>query len=89
MFRTAGFRQFCQSARMDDFREDEQIHLVRKTAIVIFRCEMTYARVGERFHATGRDFWICEEQEGNWLAIWRTTLEMEETPLSQRDAGTV
>ena len=39
--------------------------------------------------ATGRDVWIFEEQEGKWLAIWRTTLEMEETPLSQRDAGTV
>jgi hypothetical protein len=42
---------------------------------------MTYCRGGRRFHATGRDQWVLEKRAGARLAVWRTTLELDEREL--------
>ena len=74
----AGFRDFCQNARIHQFREhDQQIDLAGDTAVVTFRYDMIYERSGERYHSTGRDLWVFRN-EGEWIAVWRTMLEMEE-----------
>jgi hypothetical protein len=77
----AGFRDFCQNARIFEFRDyDHVVDVAGETAVVTFRYEMVYQRSGERYHSTGRDFWVFEGQGSGWIAVWRTMLEMEETP---------
>jgi hypothetical protein len=77
----AGFRDFCQNAKIREFSEhDFQVDVAGKTAVVSFRYEMVYERNAERFRAVGRDFWVFEQQESAWIAVWRTMLEMEERP---------
>lgn len=39
---------------------------------------MLYEWLGTRYRATGRDLWVFEEQDGEWLAVWRTMLDTEE-----------
>src|ERR1700691_758679 len=52
----AGFRDFCQNARVREFREqDHQVDIAGDTAVVTFRYEMVYERSGGRFRSTGRD----------------------------------
>jgi uncharacterized protein (TIGR02246 family) len=76
----AGFEDFCQSAIVHQFREDDrQVDVVGDTAVVSFRYEMIYERAGERYRATGRDLWVFECRDGVWLAIWRTMLELQES----------
>ncbi|HEY7212839.1 MAG TPA: nuclear transport factor 2 family protein [Bryobacteraceae bacterium] len=77
----AGFRDFCDNAKIEEFREsDEQVDLAGNTAIVTFRFEMIYERASERYRTTGRDFWVFQNQDSKWLAVWRTMLDMEEEP---------
>jgi ketosteroid isomerase-like protein len=77
----AGFRDFCRDAKLHEFREhDHLIDVAGATAVVSFRYEMVYERSGERYRATGRDLWVFEDQAGVWIAVWRTMLELEETP---------
>jgi ketosteroid isomerase-like protein len=75
----AGFRDFCQSAAIHEFQEqDRQVDVAGNTAVITFRYEMVYTRSGERYRANGRDLWVLERQEGAWIAIWRAMLEMKE-----------
>ena len=75
----AGFRDFRQNATMHEFREyDQQVDVAGNTAVVTFRYEMVYERSGERYRSTGRDLWVFEKQDGAWIAVWRTMLDMEE-----------
>jgi ketosteroid isomerase-like protein len=75
----AGFRDFCQNARIHEFRDhDYQIDVAGDTAVVTFRYEMVYERSGERYHAIGRDLWVFENEGNTWLAVWRTMLDVEE-----------
>ena len=77
----AGFRDFCQSATIQEYREhDQQVDVAGDTAVVTFRYEMVYQRSGERYCSTGRDLWVFEEQSGAWIAVWRAMLEMKENP---------
>jgi hypothetical protein len=77
----AGFRDFCQNARVHEFRElDEQVDIAGSTAVISFRYEMVYERAGERYRATGRDVWVFERQGDVWLAVWRTMLDIAEQP---------
>jgi len=41
---------------------------------------MVYERSGERSRATGRDLWVFVRQGGEWVAIWRTMLDLAEQP---------
>jgi hypothetical protein len=77
----SGFRDFVQNASIENFRElDQQIDVVGVTAVVNFAYEMVYARAGERYRATGRDIWVFQREDTRWIAVWRTMLDLNETP---------
>lgn len=79
----AGFRDFCQNARIHEFREhDHQVDVAGEMAAVTFRYEMVYERSGGRFRSTGRDLWVFQSQGSAWIAVWRTMLAMEENAAS-------
>jgi ketosteroid isomerase-like protein len=76
----AGFRDFCQNARVEEFREhDHQVDVAGNIAVVAYRYEMTYERSGRRSRSTGRDMWVFEQQGNSWIAVWRTMLDMQES----------
>ena len=75
----AGFRDFCQNARIHEFREyDHQVDVAGNTAVVTFLYEMVYERHGIRYRSTGRDLWVFQSQGPSWIAVWRTMLDTEE-----------
>ena len=77
----AGFRDFVQNASTEDFRElEQQIDVVGATAVVTCTYEMVYARAGERYRATGRDIWVFQRDDARWIAVWRTMMDLNETP---------
>jgi ketosteroid isomerase-like protein len=79
----AGFSDFCQNAKIHEFREDDfRVDVAGDTAVISFRYEMVYTRSGGRFRSTGRDLWVFQSQGGAWIAVWRTMLDMEETAAS-------
>jgi ketosteroid isomerase-like protein len=79
----AGFSDFCQNAKIREFREDDyQVDVAGDMAVVTFRYEMVYERSGRRFRSTGRDLWVFQSQGRAWIAVWRTMLDMEETAAS-------
>jgi ketosteroid isomerase-like protein len=79
----AGFRDFCENARVHSHSEtDYQIDLVGNTAVATFRFDMIYERDGARYHSTGRDFWVFEDHASGWVAVWRTMLDMTEEPVN-------
>lgn len=74
-----GFRDFTQNATVHEFREyDHQIDIVGETAVINYRYEMVYEHTGERYHATGRDLWVFQKEGEEWLAVWRTMLDVDE-----------
>jgi ketosteroid isomerase-like protein len=77
----AGFRDFSENARILHFHEGEhQIDVAGETAVVNFSYEMLYERSAKQYRATGRDLWVFEKQGAAWLAVWRTMLDLNETP---------
>ena len=77
----ASFRDFCQSATIHQFHHyDERIDVAADTAVVTFRFDMIYQRSGESYYSTGRDLWVFQNRGGNWIAVWRTMLDLEERP---------
>lgn len=75
----AGFRDFCQNARIHEFRDyDHQVDVAGDTAVITFLYDMVYERHGERYRSTGRDLWVFQNQGSAWIAVWRTMLDMEE-----------
>jgi hypothetical protein len=81
----AGFRDFCENARIESHTESEQhIDVVGNTAIASFRFDMIYERGGSRYRSTGRDLWVFEYRADRWLAVWRTMLDLDEEPVTAR-----
>lgn len=77
----AGFRDFRNSASLRDFREDaRRVDVAGCSAVISFRFEMVYERSGEPFRAIGRDLWVFQKQNETWVAVWRTMLDVDETP---------
>jgi hypothetical protein len=75
----AGFRDFCQNATVHEFREhDHQVDVAGRTAVITYRYEMIYERSGQRSRATGRDLWVFEKPDREWIAVWRAMLDMED-----------
>lgn len=75
----AGFADFCRSATIHGFREDDlQVDVAGDTAVATFRYEMVYERSAARYRATGRDLWVFQQCGGEWLAAWRTMLDLQE-----------
>ena len=76
-----GVRDFCQNAKVHSFREDDhQVDVAGSVAAVTFRYEMVYEREGKRFRSTGRDLWLFQSQNESWIAVWRTMLDVAESP---------
>jgi len=48
--------------------------------VASFTYEMIYERDGKGNRATGRDLWVLARQDGHWLAVWRTMLDLAEQP---------
>src|SRR5262249_8321768 len=77
----AGFRDFCETATIHQFKEGEyQVDIVGETAVVSFGYEMLYERRAEKYRATGRDLWIFGKQATGWIALWRMMLDLNEAP---------
>jgi hypothetical protein len=75
----AGFRDFWQNAKIQEFREhDDQVDVAGDTAVATFRYDMLYERSGKRYRSTGRDLWVFQKEGRAWIAVWRTMLDMEE-----------
>ena len=75
----AGFVDFCTNADVHEYREDDvRVDVVGETAVVSFRYEMVYERSAEIHRANGRDLWVFANHDGNWLAVWRTMLDVSE-----------
>jgi len=51
----------------DARRLEHQVDVAGDTAVVTFRYDMVYERSGERFHSTGRDLWVFQNQGGAWI----------------------
>ena len=76
----ASFEEFCNNARVLEYREtEERIQVVSDCAVASFRFEMVYERPGYRARSAGRDLWVFERRNGQWRAVWRTMLELSET----------
>ena len=77
----AGFRDFCENARTHEYREhDQQIDVTDGIAVATFAYEMIYERGGQRYRVTGRDLWVFQKEAGEWIAVWRTMLDLDEQP---------
>lgn len=76
-----GFTDFVSNAKVLEYLEtDEQVDVVGATATITNCYEMQYARDGAQYRATGRDFWVFQREGTRWLAVWRTMLDVSETP---------
>jgi ketosteroid isomerase-like protein len=76
-----GFRDFSQNAGILEFREhDLNADVAGNTAVVSFRYEMIYERSGNRYRSTGRDLWVLQNHNDEWIGVWRTMLDMNERP---------
>lgn len=78
----AGFREFCDGARVLRFDEsDRQVHVVHNVAVASFAFDITYERGGLKHRGTGRDLWVFSRSGGTWLAVWRTMVGVSEAPV--------
>ena len=76
----AGFADFCQSAKIGEFRDyDDESDVIGDVAVITFRYEMLYERAGGRYRATGRDFRVFSRESDDWIAVWRTMFDLQET----------
>jgi uncharacterized protein (TIGR02246 family) len=77
----AGFADFCDNATVHEYREaDHQADVIGDSAVASFTYEMVYERSGKRGRATGRDLWVFVRQGGEWIAVWRTMLDLADQP---------
>jgi uncharacterized protein (TIGR02246 family) len=78
-----GLVDFCTNAQVHAFEEhDHQIDVIGSTAVASFAFTMTYERNRQRFRSTGRDVWIFARSGTEWLAVWRTMLDVAEEPVA-------
>jgi hypothetical protein len=57
-----------------------QIDVSGATAVASCAFEMTYERNGSRYLSKGHDLWIFTRKQDEWMAIWRTMLDLTEEP---------
>jgi uncharacterized protein (TIGR02246 family) len=77
----AGFTDFCANATVQEYSEaDHQVDVIGDTAVASLTYQIVYKRAGNRSRATGRDLWVFVRQGGEWIAVWRTMLDLAEQP---------
>jgi hypothetical protein len=75
----ASFVEFCSNARVLEYQEsNEQINVIGDCAVVSFQFEMLYERAKYQERSKGRDLWVFQYISDNWVAVWRTMMELEE-----------
>ncbi len=75
----AGFDEWCLNARVVEYKEsDEQIQIIGNVGVISFRFDMLYERTSYRERSVGRDIWVFEYQNGKWVAVWRTMVDLKE-----------
>ena len=57
------------------------IDVIAGAGIVDSSFEVVYGRAGRRHRSTGRELWVFREFDGDWRAVWRTMMDLEETAL--------
>lgn len=76
-----GFQEFFESAVVHRYEEnDRRVDVVGQVGVASFGFEMVYERSGKRWLARGRDLWVFSREAGEWLAAWRTLLNLSEQP---------
>jgi hypothetical protein len=77
----AGYVDFCEQALMISYQEsDLKIDVGDATAVASFAFEMSYERKGDKWLSRGRDLWIFTRKQDEWVAVWRTMLDLKEEP---------
>ena len=77
----AGYVDFCEQALMISYQEsDLQIDVAGATAVASYAFEMSYERKGDKYLSRGRDLWIFTRKQDEWVAVWRTMLDLTEEP---------
>ena len=75
------YSDFNKNARVIEYREfNQEVQIVADTAVATFEFEMTYEHGEYRGHSTGRDFWIFARDDDQWLAVWRTMMDVTDNP---------
>ena len=81
----ASFVEFCKNARVLEYQEsNEQISVIEDCAVASFQFEMLYERLKYKEKSKGRDLWVFQYLSGNWVAVWRTMMELEEVRETQK-----
>lgn len=57
--------------------------VVGGTAMGGFRFVVVYSQGGHRTMSRGRDLWVFTHEGGEWLAVWRAVIGLEERPLAE------
>ena len=79
------FIEFCTNAQVLEYSEsDEQINVIENCAVATIKFEMIYERAKYRDKSSGRDFWIFERQGNNWIAVWRTMVDLNEIRILEK-----
>jgi uncharacterized protein (TIGR02246 family) len=77
----AGFVEFYEESKALAYEEtDPRFDAVDDTAVASFAFTMVYERAGTQYRSTGRDLWVFARRDGEWLAVWRTMLDLAEVP---------
>jgi hypothetical protein len=77
-----GFVDFCDNARLLRYEEAEPtVDVVAGTGLVSYAFSMEYELDGQRYLSTGRDLWAFQRETGEWLAVWRTMLDLTDEML--------
>lgn len=76
-----GFEDFCVNAKVLAFDEtDRTVDEIGETAVVSLRFDMLYERGAQRSRSTGRDLWVFQRDGEDWIAVWRTMLDVTDDP---------
>jgi len=63
------------------------VDIAGDTSVVTFRYEMIYERDGRKYHSSGGDLWVFQKNGEEWMAVWRTMLDVKEKPQSGQDSS--
>ena len=78
----AGYVDYCEQALMISYQEsDLQIDVGGDTAVASYAFEMSYERKGDKYLSRGRDLWVFTRKQDEWVAVWRTMLDLTEEPV--------
>jgi hypothetical protein len=73
------FSDFLAAAVVRGFSRGEyEVDVIGRSALVAVTFAMTYSLGDKTYASTGRDVWGFANDDGEWLAVWRMMLDVEE-----------